>query len=193
MITVEIDDDHEIFTSPSEFTSDVTREALRGFKSIEIEVTGDALASKVTWKWRRPWWAPGQGKDAEVVLEVRGPEQAGEEAFEAIRTTIKRGGTDGGWRQTLIAFVAIYGIASLVAVGTGFGLYLLKVSGGWILLGVLIVWLVGIFVGAVGGTWAYPSLEVAPGGQTNLRRTAKFVVPIVVTLVVTGIGKALYH
>jgi hypothetical protein len=37
-----------------------------------------------------------------------------------------------------------------------------------------------------------PALEVAPAGQSRLWRTTKFVVPIVVTLILSGVAKKLY-
>lgn len=191
---VEVVGDHEVFSSPSDFTADVTREALQNFKSIAIEAAGDACHAKVTLRWRRSWWVPGFDNDAEVLLEVSGPDdEVVEKAFTRIRSAIRRGGTEGETPQSLITLATCFGSAAALTLGTAFGLYLLKMPGDVITFGSIGAAGLGFIGGAFFGTWMYPSLEVAPAGQTHLRRLLKFGVPIILTLVISGITKALYH
>ena len=192
-IDIEVAGDHEIFASPSDFTANATREGLRGFNSIRIEATGAGLSAALNWRWRRAWWAPGAGKDAEVVLEVVGSDKAVvEDAFDAIRASIKRSAGKSEGPQLIIGLTVMYGMTALLVAATASGLYLLKVPTDRIFLVTSVLGLLGIFGGAVLGTWVYPSLEVAPAGQTHLRRSVKFVGPIVITLIVGGVAKLLY-
>jgi hypothetical protein len=199
MIDVEVADDHEIFTSPSDFVKDVTRQALRAFKSIRVDAKGVASHAAVTWRRRRPWWKPGHGKDATVVLEVYGSDEAwAEQALAAIRASIRRGGTAKGDPQAVVqAVIAItvsFLVVGVITAAVASGLYLLKVHSAVIEFTAVGVGVVGLLADAVVlGTWVFRSLEVAPAGQSHLSRAVKFLGPIVITLIVTGLGKLLFH
>ncbi len=194
LIDIEVAGDHEVFTSPSDFTAQATREALRDFRRIRVQATGEALTVTVNWSWSRAWWATGRGKDAEVILEVAGPDEKSiEVALAAVRPSIERGGTKRARPQLAIGLALAWGLAALVVAAVVNGLYLLEARADVIAWGGAGVSVLGCVLGLVGGSWVYPSLEVAPAGQTRLWRTIKFVVPVVVTLIVSGIAKLLYE
>jgi hypothetical protein len=50
----------------------------------------------------------------------------------------------------------------------------------------------GLAIGAVLGIWAYPSLEIARGGETRLWRVGKVVWGLALGLAGTAIGKAIF-
>jgi len=196
LIDIEVSGDHEIFASPSDFTAQASREALAGFKSIHMEATGEAVTVVVDWSWRRPWWSPGRINqnipDAEVVLEVTGAEKtAVEEAFSLVRAALWRAGGQGEQRQAIFFTGGIIAVA-LMILAVASGLYLLKVPDQVIKIAAGPMFVAGLVAGALLGTWVYPSLEVAPAAETHLRRTIRFVVPIVLTLILGGVAKALY-
>jgi hypothetical protein len=193
MIDFKVAEDHEIFSSPDEFVTNVTREALRKFKDIHIDVVGKALAINVTLRWRRPWWATGRGEDAEVILAVRGEEQPSvEDAFAGVRTAIKRGGTERGVPQSVLIIGVMVVTAIVAAVGTGSALYLLDLPEDVVSWVAFAAWILGAVIGLVWGSWMYPSLEVASSGQMNLSRLVKVLGPLIATLIVGAIAKALY-
>jgi hypothetical protein len=192
MIDFKVAEDHEIFSSPDEFVTSVTREALRKFKNIHIDVVGKALAINLSLRWLRPWWAPGRGNDAEVILGVRGEGQPSVEyAFAGMRAAIRRGGTETEFPATMVTLIMLV-TAIAAAAGMASALYLLNVPVEVIFWVAGAVWIIGSVIGAVWGEWAYPSLEVAPSGQMNFARLVKFFGPLIATLIIGGIAKALY-
>jgi len=193
LIVVEVAGDRELFSSPSEFVQNVTREALRRFKRIEIVTKSEFINIQVALAWRRPWWKPGFGSDAEVILIVRGTSELEVEAtFNQMRAAIKRGGTDGAVPLALVTNTVIVLTVTAVVAGTISALYLLGQSEQTIELASVGVGLLGFVIGALWGTWEYPALEVAPPGQTNLWRAVKFIGPLVGSAVVAGGAKALF-
>ena len=194
LIDVEAAGDHEIFASPTDFCTQASREALSGFTSIRINVAGDAVRVTVHWRWRRPWWSPfGSGKDAEVVLEVVGADKRlVDDAFTAVRTSLRRAAARSETRQGIFVLAIMVALTALVIVAVASSLYLLKVSREVIFLACVMMGALGLFVSAFVASWVYPSLEIAPGGRTRLRRTGLFVVPISLTLILSGVAKALY-
>jgi hypothetical protein len=193
LIDIEVGGDHEIFSSPSDFTKNATREALRAFQSILIEARGETLGVAVVWRWRTSWASRIRSPaDAEVLLKVVGTdEKAVNTAFASVRASVKRGSVSF-W--TLVASLLVIGALLWFAILASIylGLYLLKVSvdpydlqwraldGGAVLVSLGVAFQI------------LPALEVAPAGQSRLWRTTKFVVPIVVTLILSGVAKKLY-
>jgi hypothetical protein len=194
-IDVEVDQDHEVFESPSEFTAGVTREALRNFRSIRIDVRGDLLKVCVILAWRRPWWAfPGRSneKDAQVVLEVAGADEAAVKgAFASIRHSIKRGGREGKANAS-VRQVLYWATLLGVTAATASALYLLKLSDASMGAYLATTFVVGLGAAIIVGFWVFPMIEVAPPGHTRLWRLVKFLGPAVVTVIVAGIAKLLY-
>lgn len=155
-------------------------------------VTAGASRSEIVLRWTRPWWAIGVGKDADVVLEVRGTDGEVEARHMLIRRAILRGGTQREATQGVMAFLlAGAGGAAAAALGLSGG-YLLGVGGSETLLAAIIVGAIGWILGVYWGTWAYPSIEVAPIGQTNLRRLVRVVGPVLLTVILAGITKKLF-
>jgi hypothetical protein len=194
-IDVEVDGDHEIFDSPSEFVSNVTQSALRKFWRIEVRVDGAVLSSTFRMEWTRPWWKPDIPKDADVVLTVTAPDpETARSALETIERAVSRGGSRAStetW-QSVVGLLVAGAVAAAFVTSAGFGLYLLTVPLDELVLQLALLGVVGFVGGFVVGTWAYPSIEVAPGGQSNLQRLLKAVTPVMVSLVLAGLGKALY-
>ena len=108
-IRVAVADDQEVFTSPSDFVRDVTRDALRHFSSIAIDSRGPTMSISITFRWtgERPdsgdWdlftgWFKSitwSGRDAEITVSAHGVDAARErEALKTVHNAIKRGGTD---------------------------------------------------------------------------------------------------
>lgn len=193
-IDFEVADDHEIFFSPSDFTAGITRQALRHFKSIRIDVQGQGIEGQFRMHWRRPWWDPwGQEKDAEVSLRVIGDDQSAvDEAFTVIKAAVSRGHGRSEDRQVAIMIAATVAVATAVTAGVVSALYLLEVPEDVVAVTGGVVGLFGLISGLVWGAWAYPSLEVAPAGQSNLVRATKFIGPVILSLVLTGVGKAVF-
>ncbi|MEJ7570429.1 MAG: hypothetical protein WKF41_19470 [Gaiellaceae bacterium] len=192
VIDVCIADDHETFDSPASFTELVTIDALRHFTSMSAVVTAGASRSEIVLRWTRPWWAIGVGKDADVVLEVRGTDGEVEARHMLIRRAILRGGTQREAIQVVMAFLLAGAGGTAAAALVLSGGYLLGVGGSETLLAALSVGGIGWILGVYWGTWAYPSIEVAPIGQTNLRRLVRVVGPVLLTVILAGITKKLF-
>lgn len=145
-------------------------------------------------RWRRPWWDPrGDEKDAEVSLSVIGDDQSAvDEAFTAIEAAVNRGHGRSEARQLVIMVAATFGVATAVTAGVISALYLLEISEDVVAVTWGVVGVCSLISGLVWGAWAYPSLEVAPAGQTNLARATKFIGPVILSLVLTGVGKAVF-
>jgi hypothetical protein len=190
-IDVTVDNAHEVFDSPADFTANVTRNALRTFTSLSIAVSGDELTGVVTLRWLRPWWKPGTSADAEVLLEVRGRrKKAVERLFDAMAAATARGKPLVASTVATTAGFVVGIIAAPAAVVSA--LFLLTVSSSTSVLAGYAAGFVGAVLGALGGTWVWPSLEVAPVGQTNLWRFVRVSAPILIALVLSGITKLLY-
>jgi hypothetical protein len=196
-IDFEVDEDHEIFSSPEEFVATVTREALRRFTEVHISVVGKALTINVTLRRSALWYERGVGSPAERILVVRGEEEPSvEDALAAMRVAMRRAGPPGKWgpREKGDALASVAGLA--VSAGILSALFLLDVPDH---VPVLVFYVICVPLGLLtfGGTflgqsWIYPSIEVAASGQTNLSRVVKSVGPLIATLVVGAIAKWLY-
>ena len=186
VINVAVADDQEVFSSPSDFVTNVTLDALRHFSSIAILTSGPDMSISIVLRWTRAPearpWTTGTGQDAEIVVSAHGVDSGQErEALMAVHNAIKRGGTDrDGQRQAFMvgiqalavvlimaAFVAIlflaYGgrSADLIAeISTSDNLLNLVFSA-------LILVTPATALGVMVGRWAYPSLEVAERGETQ--------------------------
>ncbi|OLE01081.1 MAG: hypothetical protein AUG91_02565 [Actinobacteria bacterium 13_1_20CM_4_69_9] len=127
------------------------------------------------------------------MLEVVGADKRlVDDAFTAVRTSLRRAAARSETRQGIFVLAIMVALTALVIVAVASSLYLLKVSREVIFLACVMMGALGLFVSAFVASWVYPSLEIAPGGRTRLRRTGLFVVPISLTLILSGVAKALY-
>ncbi len=183
-----IPSDHEIFSSPNEFVASVTQEALRRFKVVHISVVGKALAIDVT--LRRDPRPRSWSSEDEVILVVRGEEEwSVDDVFVGMNAAMVRASWGApSWTQFGIAsfggFAGAGGIASVLIILNAPYLVTLAVAFGALIL--------SGFVTGLSMMWIYPSIEVAPSGQTNLARLAKVIGPLIATLVIGAIAKGLY-
>lgn len=189
-IDVEVKDDHELFTDANDFLANVTPEGLRHFRSICIRSEGSARVAAITLRWRRPWWRPATSPDGEVLVEVTGELTWRDETRKTIETALARGdGRVGSKWATAIGGWGAAAALGVTAVSIG---YLLKINEDVTLYAAGLLSVAGLIGGALWGTWAIPSLEIAPVGQTNIRRILKFVGPIVVAIALAGLTKKLF-
>jgi hypothetical protein len=192
VIDVCVAGDHETFDSPTAFTELVTVDALRHFSSISAVVTAGDDRCEILLRWNRPWWSPGSSKDADVIVEVTGPDGQIEARHELIQQAMLRGGTQ---REAIQAITGLFlataaaGVAATFVISGGF---LLGVDATTTTLIAFAIGLVGWVLGIFWGTWAYPSIEVAPIGQTNLRRIIRVVGPVLLTVILAGATKKLF-
>jgi hypothetical protein len=191
-IDVAVQDDHELFFSPKEFVDNVTVDALRHFKSIEISVQGATMAIWMLLEWKGTYARYGS-----VIVACHGVDSAAEEeAVEGIYNAVKRGGADHLRRQewfriavqfgfSILAFVAYLAAGVLLTTGP---LSTIKVPSPWgdVLVGVsaFAVGVGAVFGGGLLGRWAYPSLEVAERGETRLWRSGRWLGGITASLLV---------
>jgi len=192
VIDVAVQDDHELFFSPKEFVDNVTLDALRHFKSIEISVNGPNMSVWMLLEWKGTYARWGS-----VIVACDGVDSAAdEEAVTRIHNAVKRGGTEHlrrqEWFRMGVQFgFSVLGLVAYSAVGvllTNGPLSTIKMPSPW---GDVLVIVSSIAFGAgavVGGIllgrWAYPSLEVAERGETRLRRSARWLGGLTATLVV---------
>jgi hypothetical protein len=189
-IDMKVGKDHEMFDEPADFPANATPEGLRHFKSICIRSEGDGRAAAITLQWRRPWWKPAMSPDGEVVMELSGDSSWIAQARETIGRALARGnGRIGSGGATAIGGFGLPAV--LVATWVTIG-YLLSIDADVVFYVEVLLGVLGFFGGAVGGTWAIPSLEVAAVGETNIRRIVKFVGPIVVAIALAGLTKKLF-
>jgi hypothetical protein len=192
-IEVLVDGDRESFTSPSEFKENVTPEALARFSDIAIRAESSDLQAEVRYHWNRRWWKPGVGPDAQVDIEVAGTEaQSVQEAFERLKTAVRRGSTESGNRSSTAVYTVSAILAVLCAGGVTLGVYLLGfrdqvVLWTWIISGAVL-----LLLSATIAAWLYLALEIAAPGKTNMARTVKFLFPLLLGLGVAGLTKRLY-
>lgn len=190
-IDVAVRDDHERFASPKEFVEDVTIDALRNFNSIAIRVRGPKMTAAIGLDWLE-----GDNK-AQVVATAAGGEAFAEQvgaALTAICRAIERGGTHRKWTQRFfqVGVQALFFVAFMVIGLAAFILLAYTPIPGWLAstpfaplgtddgLSVIVGGAAGVLAVAGGGVaavWfgrrAYPSLEVAEGGQTRLQRASR--------------------
>ena len=183
LIDLKAGDDHEVFSSASEFVNDVSREGLSHFTSIRIKASNGDLEVDVVLIWRMSRWSFRSGEDADVRLKVRGPDETVvQSAYDAVHGALKRGGTESRWLRFLPFLMG--GCVALLALVVGLsGSYLLRVSAttAFVIGGVLAV------AGVVWSVWAYASLEIAPFGETRFVRILKIGIPLALGLVATGL------
>ena len=77
-----------------------------------------------------------------------------------------------------------------MVLGTVIALYLLGLASE-VALGISAM--AGVLIGLLAWAWAYPSLEVAPQGDTRIWRMAKYLGAVLGGLIATAIGKALFQ
>ena len=190
-IDVEVAGDHEIFDGPDAFLAGVTKEALHGFRVIDISVAGADLLVTVRLAWRRRSNAGPPERDADAILTVSSDrEEVSAQVFAACRPAVVRGTRYRHVLQSETLIGVAFGLA--VAVSVGSALYLLGQPFEGVLVTGAVIGGVGILVGVLWGAWLSPSLEIAAFHQTRLWRTIRIVGPITGALVVSGIGKALF-
>lgn len=192
MIDLKVAGDHEIFGSPSDFTAEVTGDALRHFETIGIEVATEALEVTLHLERHGADWSPTGTRD--VKLRVSGRDQVTtQDAFRTVGSAVSRGGTEKTNRRQLIAGIVAQGALLVVTTAALVSaLYLLKleVDFVWVLVAALIV---GGILEMYFGSWLYPSIEIAREGQTHLWRTSKLLGAVAVPLVLAGITKFVFE
>jgi hypothetical protein len=187
-IDVHVRGDREAFSSADGFLANVTTEALRGFDRIEVEVSGDDLHARWSLGKVGHWWKPARRHDADVVLEVSGrtDAQVGK-ALDAIAKAVARGVPR--WDLSYLVGVAI----GLVAMAVGYsGAYLLEVHESIRLTTAAAIFAGASVPGVVWGAWLIPALEVAPRGQSRLRRVVRVLGGIALSVLAAGAGKAIW-
>ncbi|HEX4187223.1 MAG TPA: hypothetical protein VHY83_04925 [Solirubrobacteraceae bacterium] len=192
-IAVTVGYDQEVFASPSDFTSQVTPEALRKFTATSIFVAGDARAAMFIASWET---LPDGDKQAEVWLRVAATSQAAlADTFNTVQAAIQRGTSGRTRRQQRLIGSALTALITAPLVAA-------VVSAVYLLNGSLKA---GAASGAAGAAiglafllaqlstkWIYPALEIAPPGRNNVTRLIRFVGPPVVAFVLAGLGKLAY-
>jgi hypothetical protein len=192
-IDVAVAKDHEVFSSPSEFIGEVTPDALRRFKRIDVEIASDVLQVHFRMVHLRNWWASGKGPDAEVSLRVVAPEKAATKAFGTILASVERGRTTRSeTRQTLIGFSVSYLATTTVLAAVFSAFYLLKLPERAVVPIAIGAPLIAVAAGYFATAWIYPTIEVATPGQTHVARLVRFAGPLLAGFILTGVGKALY-
>jgi hypothetical protein len=188
-----------MFDSPADFLANVTEHGLRRFWSIKIEVIGAASAFKFRMAWVQPptffleRFLYGRRR-ANVDLEMTATATASAAAaFPTVRTAALRGGSGTTVLRQMVVVASIFlGFSGALFAGIQFALYLVNVS---VLVGNLFITttaVVGTLLAIPLALWAYPAIEVAPLGASNLIRMSKTIAAAVVPLVIGGIAKALY-
>ncbi|HEY6571006.1 MAG TPA: hypothetical protein VIZ22_11980 [Candidatus Limnocylindrales bacterium] len=204
-VDVTVRNDHELFASSKEFLDDVTVDALRNFTAIRATVRGREVKVDI-----RLEWLAGDN-NAQVVATASGPREFPEreaEALTAIHHAIERGGTHRERTQRLFQwsvqalFLAAFFLISVAA----YLLVSISPIPGWLAGTPLaplaseeglttIVTSICVLVSATLAVWfgrrAYPSLEVAEGGETRLWRHGRKLGGFVVASAIT-IGIAVY-
>ena len=131
-------------------------------------------------------------KDADVILEVAGRSEEIETRHAQIGRAVLRGGTEREAIQLalglLLAFAAGVAAASFVVSGG----FLVGLDTTATAVTAITVGFLGFFLGVYWGTWAYPSIEVAPIGQTNFRRIIRILGPVLLTVLLAGVTKKLF-
>lgn len=183
-ITVAVKDDREVFDGSRAFRTDVTPEALRDFKSIQIKVF-DALAD-VHVSFVRSF---GQGR-VRLDVSTRGGESEDVEPLDAVRGKV-RAAIDRGrpGRYDVPVFTGLFVTAAVAAVESlrfllsiGSSAYALATLGIDLMAALLIL---SVF-------WVRPNVEVASLGRTRLWRIVKFLGTTLAAIIVAGIVKALF-
>jgi hypothetical protein len=131
-------------------------------------------------------------REAEVALMIEaGSEEAVDAATSALEAAIVRGGAN---RTAMRQSYMLVWVAAFV----GFAAWLGALAVSYLLFdGVdfqfaAVAMVPGLGLGAVLAMWAYPSLEIARGGETRLWRLGKVVYTLALGLVGTAIGKAIF-
>jgi hypothetical protein len=185
-IEVEVEGDKEVFDDADEFLRLATREALRHFTTIEVDVRTAAVQVTLTLHWKHRWWKLVFGKSSEVVFRVTGP--SAQLLHAELRPAVERGASRRNVRDTTTYFALF--VATLVAAGSA--LYLAEASRTALLATGITSTVVLVLGLPWWSTWLTPALEVAPHRQSNFWRTVKLVGPIVVSLGLAGLAKLLY-
>ena len=151
-------------------------------------------------------WITWSGKDAEVLVSAMATDEASKHAaLTAVHNAIRRGGTDRfDERRAFLVAIQVAAVCAFIAallaltfVTTGSLPWPLSSASTppsasdlanvpYILLSILSV---GTALGLVVGRWAYPSLEVAEGGETRLWRVARWFGGIAASIAVAVIIK----
>jgi hypothetical protein len=182
LIDLQVDDDHELFVSPSEFLKEVTPEGLNAFDRLRISAEGRDCGIDFTLVWRR-----GRLKrhgEADVQLDARGTDQARVRvAFASVSAAAKRGGrpvtrrgTGDGWDYDAfpVAVPIVFAVATTCIVWSC--LYLLDQPLNDLSQAIVLAAAVVVGVGWAG--WVRPALEVVPFRKSRLVRTLKVLIPV---------------
>jgi hypothetical protein len=188
-IDIEVRDDHEYFSSANDFLQNVTIEALRSFRSIEVVSSSKLGTACLSLRWVHPWWSWTIKDNCIVELEVTGSDSAWTENVQhTILVALNRGTLRV--KEGILGFLA--GIcAGLVVFPTIIViLYLFpSESARWL---IIIVGIILLLTGIYFTAWVIPAIQIAPKGGTRLWRTAKAVGPVLIAIAVAGLTKKLF-
>ena len=196
LIDLQVDDDHELFASPSEFLKDATPEGLNEFDRLRISAEGRDCGIEFTLVWRR-----GRLKrhgEADVQLDARGTDQARvRAAFASVSAAAKRGGrpvtrrgTEDAWDYAAfpVAVPIVFAVATTWIVWSC--LYFLDQPLNNF--GQTIVLAAAAVVGVGWAGWVKPALEVVPFSKSRLVRTLKVLIPVALGLIAGVVSKAIF-
>lgn len=183
-VSVWVDGDCELFDDADRFVDRVTREALRGFRSIRIHASDSGatnvdvvIARKAVDEFKIMTMSmanPGKG----VFIRYEGDEGKEAAVLKAVSVAASRGCPRAFDAVRIVVVLALAFIASLATIAV----MLSQPVPRWDWAPAL-----ALLAGVPGGIWLYPSVEVAPYGQSRLARAVKFVgVPLAGLLIVAA-------
>jgi hypothetical protein len=215
-IDVAMRGDTEVFKSPEDFSQDITREALQNFETLTLKARGHSLKIAVTFSRDPHIFRARERDDNGVLLRVEAktgiPEQQVKRAGERLSRAIDRGRpwrappVKAGWskhdwrpgkdertywaKQLTIRLVTAIG--SLLPLAGIYAFADVSKDRAWVYLAVFVVCFGGInFLMQTGGhylkNWLFPAVEIAPHGNSNAWRTAKWLFLLGVGALVTVI------
>ncbi len=190
VIDIEIDGDHERFSTASNFHAHVTQDALRHFSRIAVRAQNEGACCDLTLTWLpRSWRTYGKPRTAaHVNLSVKAtPDAATERIFDVLLPPVRRGtaGGDRGREMDARGLLNLTFFAGIISAG-----YLLNVRNNFV---PRIALPISLVIGIIATRWLFPALEVVPSEDMRRRRVLRFVGPIVVSVIPAGVTKKLYR
>jgi hypothetical protein len=188
-IDIEVRDDHEHFTSADDFLQNVTIEALRSFRSIEVVSSSKLGTACLSLRWVHPWWSWTKEDNCIVELEVTGSDSAwAENVQHTILVALNRGTLRV--KENVLAYLAgtCLGLVTVSTIIVTLYLFPSESVRWLIIIAGIILFLAAVYFTA----WVIPSIEIASKGGTRLWRTAKAVGPVLIAIAIAGLTKKLF-
>jgi hypothetical protein len=189
VIDIEIAGDHERFSSASDFHAQVTEEALRRFSYILVRAWNEHGSCELTFTWLALTWRSYPRRAGKVDLAVTGlTGAAAERMFAVVQPAARRGDRTERDRQrelasrVLLAFTFLAGIFSAG--------YLLDLSDDTVR---SVASPISGSIALICTAWLFPAIEVVPARETRRLRVLRIVGPIIVSVILAGVTKALWH